>query len=229
MTLAPFRDGLAAVQGEVDRFLVDRPDARVLDGGCGASGRLQLPENAHFTGIDISATEIAKNSHVDEKIVGDLQTYPLETEAFALGVCWDVLEHLPDPLRALANMHRAIAPGGLLIIGAPNPLSLKGLVTKFTPHWAHRLFYKRLIRSEREPFQTFMRWQLTPRSISAWASRSGMTVDQLWLYEASFQQRVRRWIPGWLWRLLCKLTVAATAGRIHLDETDFIMVLRRNT
>lgn len=226
MALVAFSDALAAIQAEVDRHLADRPGVEVLDGGCGASGRLRLPESAHLTGIDISETEVSKNSRVDRQILGDLQTYPLESGVFALGICWDVLEHLSDPLSALTNMRRALAPEGILIIGAPNPLSLKGLVTKFTPHWFHRLFYKRLMHSEREPFETFMRWTLTPRSISAWASRSNMTVDHLWLFESDFQQRLHSRIPHWLWRLFCKLAAAVTAGRLHLDETDFIMLLR---
>jgi SAM-dependent methyltransferase len=34
--------------------------------------------------------------------------------------CWDVIEHLPDPLGALASLHRLVAPGGYLFLSTPD-------------------------------------------------------------------------------------------------------------
>src|SRR5207237_2041619 len=38
---------------------------------------------------------------------------------FDLVVCFSVMEHLPEPQRALAEMHRVLKPGGVAIIGMP--------------------------------------------------------------------------------------------------------------
>lgn len=48
---------------------------------------------------------------------------------------WQVLEHLPDPRRTLAAAARALAPGGVLALAAPNPESLQFRV--FGSRWTH--------------------------------------------------------------------------------------------
>ena len=55
----------------------------------------------------------------------------------------------------------ALKQGGLILIGAPNPKSLSGVVTKYSPHWFHVWFYRH-VRGEKQagqpgqpPFPTF--------------------------------------------------------------------------
>jgi SAM-dependent methyltransferase len=48
---------------------------------------------------------------------------------------WHVLEHLPDPIETLAAAAGALAPGGILVIAAPNPSSLQ--FSLFRSRWAH--------------------------------------------------------------------------------------------
>jgi SAM-dependent methyltransferase len=38
--------------------------------------------------------------------------------------CWDVIEHVPDPLGALASLHSLVAPGGHLFLSTPDAGSL---------------------------------------------------------------------------------------------------------
>ena len=57
-------------------------------------------------------------------------------------VCYDVLEHLKFPERALSRLIEVLEPGGVIVIKGPIPQSLQGLVTRFTPHWFHVLFYR---------------------------------------------------------------------------------------
>ncbi len=47
-----------------------------------------------------------------------------------------------DPARAALNQLEWTRPGGLLVIGVPNLWSLRGLITKLTPFWFHRLVYR---------------------------------------------------------------------------------------
>src|ERR1700677_2020333 len=124
---------------------LDRKPLRVLDAGAGADLRLKLPPDAEITGIDISKDILTSNPALSERIIGDLQTYPLTADAFDVVVCWDVLEHLADPVSAVSNMSNALAKGGLLVIGGPNVWSTKGLLTKFTPHRFHVFVYRHLL------------------------------------------------------------------------------------
>ena len=43
----------------------------------------------------------------------------------------------------------SLKPGGMILIGAPNPRSLSGVVTKYSPHWFHVWFYRH-IRGDQE-------------------------------------------------------------------------------
>jgi SAM-dependent methyltransferase len=86
-------------------------------------------------------------------------------------ICQDMLEHLPRPRAALLNMARSLVPGGEIIIACSNPASVKGVVTKFTPHRFHRFVYKRgwfgyhYRGPDGPPFKTYMRWAIRPGAL----------------------------------------------------------------
>ena len=50
---------------------------------------------------------------------GDLTRLPFPAGTFELIVCSHVLEHIPDDAAALAEMRRALAPGGVLLLIVP--------------------------------------------------------------------------------------------------------------
>ena len=77
-------------------------------------------------GIDISREQLDRNKVIQERILGDIQTYPLPRDEFVVVVCWDVIEHLAKPTDALVNMFNATKPAGFVILGFPNLASLKG-------------------------------------------------------------------------------------------------------
>lgn len=60
---------------------------------------------------------------------GDLTRLPIVTGRFALIICSHVLEHIPDDLDAMAELYRALAPGGAAIVQVP----VKGDVTDEDP------------------------------------------------------------------------------------------------
>ena len=53
-----------------------------------------------------------------------------------------MIEHLPDVEAALLGFCAALKRNGLILIGAPNPNSLSGVVTKYSPHSFHIWFYR---------------------------------------------------------------------------------------
>ena len=175
---------------------------RILDAGCGHLNVHDLGD-AHVTGIDILPEALALNTRADEKILGDIQTYPLAPAAFDLIYCWNTLEHVRHPRAAIENLARALAPGGDLVIGVPNLLSVKGLITKLTPHAFHVWVYRRVLGNPlagqpgHVPFKTYLRLSLLPWRLRALGKRLGLEVIEVHSYRDESWERTigaKRWL-----------------------------------
>jgi len=136
----------------------------ILEAGCGRLSHWTYPSGAVVSGLDISQDQLDRNDRVKEKFLGDVQTWETDRQ-------WDVvasvyvLEHIEDPRRAVANMLSWAKPGGLVVLAVPNALSLKGLVTKFTPFGFHGWFYRNIYRRPHAIFPTIMDWSITPANL----------------------------------------------------------------
>ena len=119
----------------------------IYEAGGGSTSFLPLDiwNRAHVTVVDIDADQIRNNDYAQEKILGDIQTYRFKPDSFDLVICYNVIEHLPDARSALLGFCESLKQDGLILIGAPNPKSLSGIVTKYTPHWFHVWFYRHVL------------------------------------------------------------------------------------
>ena len=101
-------------------------DRRVLDAACGEGYGTALLAGAgasSATGVDLDEATIAhaRSRHsAPEFIVGDVGDLPFDDASFDLIVCFETIEHVPDPGRALAELQRVSAPDGLLLVSTPN-------------------------------------------------------------------------------------------------------------
>ncbi|MCC6472070.1 MAG: class I SAM-dependent methyltransferase [Alphaproteobacteria bacterium] len=106
--------------------------ARLLEIGPGHGLLLGLAMRegrfAAIAGWDVSATSIASTCAALKKLglaqpadlrVADILEPPTGDDAFDLVVISEVLEHLERPDVALANLHRALAPGGKIFVNVP--------------------------------------------------------------------------------------------------------------
>jgi 2-polyprenyl-3-methyl-5-hydroxy-6-metoxy-1,4-benzoquinol methylase len=163
------------LQSVIDTLLHDKNQLKVLEIGCGSCSHVDLGQNAYMVGIDISQKQLDRNTTLDEKICGDVESYFLPQEEFDVIVCWWILEHLSHPDKALENCQKSLKKDGIMILAIPNVMSVKGLITKLTPHWFHVWFYRYIFGEklagidDQVPFKTYLRMSLSPPSIKQFA------------------------------------------------------------
>ena len=97
---------------------------RLLDVGC-ATGTFLLGVKRHSKlepeGVEINAEAAAVARGEGLKVtVGALEEADFPGDSFDAVTLWDVFEHLHDPSSALAELHRVLKPGGVLVMRVPN-------------------------------------------------------------------------------------------------------------
>jgi len=120
---------------DFERFLVG-PGDRVLDMGCGG-GRHAFAlyrRGCHVVALDRSASELHNVETMfaalrDEGEVpagasartvrGDAYALPFGDDNFDAVIAAEVLEHLPDDERAMAELYRVLRPGGQIAVTVP--------------------------------------------------------------------------------------------------------------
>jgi len=105
-----------------------RPRARVLEIGCGV-GTLaaeMAKQGCDVTGIDISRVAIVHGLQTYSGIQLEVQPaegLSYEAQYFDIVLSFDVLEHIPNVDRHLAEVHRVLVPGGYYLLGTPNEIT----------------------------------------------------------------------------------------------------------
>jgi len=113
-----------------------RPQSgRVLEIGCGLGHLLGwLAEKYSIYGIDVNPWALRDASrNVPEGnflllSAEDMGIFP--DGIFQVVIAKHVVEHLPDPEGAIAEMSRVLAPGGLLLLATPNTSSITRSIKK---------------------------------------------------------------------------------------------------
>lgn len=101
------------------------PSGRVLEIGCGLGHLLGwLAERYEVYGGDINAAaleEARRNvPQGDFRLLSAEDLTAFEDRYFQVVIAKHVVEHLPHPEQAIAEMSRVLAPGGLLLLATPN-------------------------------------------------------------------------------------------------------------
>lgn len=145
-------------------FLTERAGASVVDLGCGigAYGKRLRETGRDVVGIelDVGAVARAQADGLDVR-VGDVTALPFPDGAFETSVLVDVIEHLVDPERALAEALRVARRNVLVTV--PNVGEYERLRTYGVTYW-------HLVTTDHLNF-------FTPEEIQRHGSRIGAHVD----------------------------------------------------
>ena len=226
----------AEIDTELDRVTAD--PVSVLEAGGGSATFLRgFDRRFRFTTIDISQEQLDRNNYAAEKILGDLETLDYGTRRFHLVMCWDVLEHLAAPDRALAKMLAAIPTGGVIVIKGPLPDSLKGLMTRWSPHPMHVLFYKSVLgkadagKPGHAPFRAELKAEASPEILTQMLVNEGFVVVAQSRFITNQIIRLKeKALPAYhAFRWLSRCILALSRGRYGGFESDFYLLARRMT
>jgi 2-polyprenyl-3-methyl-5-hydroxy-6-metoxy-1,4-benzoquinol methylase len=135
------------------------PKGHLLDFGCAAGYFLQVARAANWeiTGIEL-AHEMAQRAAqlVQAPVVSSLDA--ISEKNFDAITLWEVIEHLPQPVTTLRQLHDSLRPGGMLMLSTPN-----------TGHW-QAIREPDLWLSYRPPSHLFY---FTARTLEETLSRAG--------------------------------------------------------
>jgi SAM-dependent methyltransferase len=230
------RECLLAVHGILDARL-PATGLSIYEAGGGSTCFLppQLLRRAHVTVVDIDPDQIRNNQYAHDAILGDIQTHRFAPGSFDLVICYNVIEHLADVETTLLGFREALKPGGLILIGAPNPRSLSGIVAKHTPHWFHIWFYRH-VRGEKEagqpgqaPFPTVFHPLVTLANLEAFANALGLEMIYRREYESPRFPEMRTRRPL-LAALLDAFAVALNfllPGKVDVRRGDYHVILKK--
>lgn len=223
--------GFPGLQDLVARELAGRP-VRLLEAGCGSASHLNFGADVWVTGIDISEKQLERHRFLDEKILGDLQRYDFPPDSFDAIICWDVLEHLPQPKLALEKFATAVKPGGIVILKLPNVLSLKGLITKCFPHYLHVLAYRYFYgdrnagKEDTAPFKTFLRFSVAAAAIQHFSGQYGLQTVFFGSADVASTTWLRKKKGAFFLYTTLKSSVQFLTGGL-IGDSDFALVLKK--
>lgn len=123
------RDRKTEVIAGIVREHTSTPVRRLLVVGCGSGAEaatLARALGAQVVGIDLAASFDSAASAAADLRQGDATRLEFSDGDFDFVYSYHVLEHIPDYMRALAEMHRVLRKGGGYLIGTPNRSRLIG-------------------------------------------------------------------------------------------------------
>jgi SAM-dependent methyltransferase len=219
----------------VDRFSTKAPRIYEAGGGSASWAPAPIRNSCHMTVVDIDEVQLKNNRSADVKVLGDIQNWEFPSGSFDLVICYNVIEHLQAPDKAISQFYKSLAPGGVLFIGAPNPNSFSGWVTKFTPHWLHVAYYRYVLgyrlagKPGWVPFPTVFHRVVSPPALIEYCRKLGFNVLYFCEYKGMIYDNMneRRPMLGKLLNISVSMANALTLWRKDLRNGDYHIVLEK--
>lgn len=123
------------------------------------------------------------NTMLNQRISGDAQDGSSPASYRDLIICREVLEHLSKPELALKNFVKSTNDEGIILLASPNVLTVRGLLTEFTPHWVHVWYYLNTVGSREAgtpgnfPSKSYHRFARAPSAPKKLAHEHNVNVE----------------------------------------------------
>jgi SAM-dependent methyltransferase len=129
---------------------------RLLDVGCGAGWSTYAFAQAGYDAVGIDLNPQAFEAPASDRCLlreGSATDIPCAADTFDVAVCYQCLEHVPSPERALDELTRVCRPGGVVAVVGPNLVSpVPGLAYLARPSSWRRLSFRRRADMPRHPY-----------------------------------------------------------------------------
>ncbi|OBR64338.1 hypothetical protein A7K91_12545 [Paenibacillus oryzae] len=123
-------------------------DKRILDIACGEGyGTHFLSQFAsEIIGVDVDSQTIktAQGKYLNPNLeykVDDINKLSFDEGYFDIVVCFETIEHVPDPFTALNNLKRVLKKDGVLIISTPNKAVYSDEKQFNNPHHIYEFYF----------------------------------------------------------------------------------------
>jgi len=114
----------------------------VLDVGAGTGRYRNYFSHCNYNAHDFGKTPKLKGKYTQLDYISDITNIPVDSNTFEVIICTEVLEHIPEPIKAINEFYRILKPQGILFLTAPlnsrlhqEPYHFYG---GFTAHWYHK-------------------------------------------------------------------------------------------
>ncbi len=194
-----------------------------------------MSQDTYGVGFDIDRKSIGKSMQKARHIqlhnlsfmVSDLQRMPFRANQFNLIVCCDVLEHLGNSKRAIAELTSSLEIGGTLLISTSNEFNPMMFIDLRLPKQIMDLIHRKFGAVHHERTSRFNPW-----SLAKTLRKGGLTVEKVltfgyppfprpWIYEYSKVKPPRIY---YLWILFNKLT---NVSFLRKFKENMIVVARK--
>jgi len=164
-----------------------RNGGTVLDAGCSSGTWIlqSFKSRLRFlVGTDICQPVDLPNMPL---VLADLSHAPFADAAFDLIVCYNVIEHLPQPERAFVQFARMLKVGGALVFKTPSLHAPLIVLSRFTPHVMHQRLKKSLAGAgEVDVFPTYYRCN-TPEHLDQSLRAAGLRRELLLVVDQTYE------------------------------------------
>ena len=119
------------------------PGSRVLDVGAGRGRYRPLFSHCDYKTQDFGQEPSTVGEYTPLDFVSDICAIPVPDRSFDVILCTEVLEHVPEPIKAVREFSRILGENGKLLLSAPLGSSLHQEPYHFyggyTPYWYRKI------------------------------------------------------------------------------------------